>query len=173
MGSSAERLGATGVRPSIAEVAHRDSDVQCAIDRFYDALNHVFSGDAQPMLALWSRETDVSLLDARGALLRGWDAVRDHWEWLAKVTSCGRVMVSDVRVAAAGALACVTATEHVRATVHRQSVRVAVRTTTLYGPNTTGPGWSVVHRHSDPVPLLEHALRAQGAPARRQASWKE
>ena len=147
--------------------------VQRAVDRFYDALNHVLNGDPQPMLALWSRDAEVSLLDPRGALLRGWDAVSAHWEWLARVASCGRVMVSDLQVSGAGALVYVTATEHVRAAIHRQSVRVAVRSTTLYGPAPTGASWVVVHRHSDPVPLLEHALRGQGIPPRRQVPWKD
>src|SRR3712207_4464471 len=96
----AEAVGASGEAAERAGGPERG--IQCAIARFYKALNHALSGDPQPMRDLWPHEPDVTLLDPCGGLQRGWAAVGAHWEWLAAVSACGRVAVSDLCVTLAG-----------------------------------------------------------------------
>jgi ketosteroid isomerase-like protein len=167
--------GATTALATDAGDGHAPDDggVRDAAVRFYEALSHVFSGDALPMLELWSHESDASMFDLCGDLLRGWDEVRAHWQWLSRVASCGRVTPADVRVIRVGPLACVTANEHVRTTVQRRPLRFVVRATILFAPAHERARWCIVHRHSDPEPSVQHAVRGQGVPVRHTRPWKD
>jgi len=47
------------------------SSLQDATTSFYEALNLVLKGDADPMLNLWSRGADVTYMSPLGELLIG------------------------------------------------------------------------------------------------------
>ena len=60
---------------SAPALASDDAAVLAANDGFYAALNTLFTGDAGPMLAVWSHADDTTYMGPTGQYDRGWDAI--------------------------------------------------------------------------------------------------
>ena len=112
--------------------------------QFYDVLRRLHRDPAAlpALLALWSQRDDVSTMNARGGVERGWAAVRNRWAWWA---SQGIPMeaepVEALECIAGSDLACTVALEH-------HSDRT-LRITHVY--RREDGAWRLVHRHADPL----------------------
>ncbi|MFN8515873.1 MAG: nuclear transport factor 2 family protein [Thermomicrobiales bacterium] len=112
--------------------------------QFYDAMRRLHRDPAAlgELLAVWSQGDDVSTMNARGGVERGWEAVRDRWTWWA---SQGVPMeaerIEHLAFAAGAEIAYSVALEH-HAT---RTLRVT------HGYRREGDAWKLAHRHADPL----------------------
>src|SRR5204863_7955827 len=57
-----------------------EKSVQSAVGQVYAALNTLFTGDVEPMKAIWSHADDVTYMGPGGGFQVGWDHVLDNWK---------------------------------------------------------------------------------------------
>ncbi len=57
-----------------------EDEVRQASDQFYAALNRMLTGDARPMMEVWSHDSDVTTMHPIGGREVGWEQVRVPWE---------------------------------------------------------------------------------------------
>ncbi len=69
--------------------------VERAVRQFYQALNAMFTGDVEPMKAVWSHAEDVTYLGPAGSIRVGWSAVLADWEAQAALKLGGKIEPSD------------------------------------------------------------------------------
>jgi enamine deaminase RidA (YjgF/YER057c/UK114 family)/ketosteroid isomerase-like protein len=131
-----------------------EDSVPEASDRFYAAVNTLLSGDAAPMLALWSHADDVTYSDPRGHVLRGWSELESYWQEAARANAATVEKIyattHDVAIHASGDLGYTVTQEEVH--LPRQSQPMRVRATNVY--RREGAEWRMVHRHADPAPAI-------------------
>ena len=85
----------------VLTVAANASEVPCptlkaANEGFYTALNTMFTGKIDPMLALWSHGKDVAYLGPDGRFLTGWKSVKADWNQQASMKLGGKAVPSNV-----------------------------------------------------------------------------
>ena len=118
-----------------------------ASDRFYEALNRMVNGDAEPMSSVWSHRDDVTTMHPIGGREVGWDAVREPWRMIADLAEDGTVTRRDQLVRVEGDLAYELATEHAAMTLSGRSLDVEHRATNVY--RREDDEWKIVHHHTD------------------------
>lgn len=125
---------------------------------FYQALNALFTGDTDPMSALWSHSGDVTYMGPLGEYLHGWDQVAESWANQAAMNLGGRVDPHEVRVVRLGPMAVVTNVEigdNPRTTSGDMQVRI--RATNVY--RLEDGRWRMIHHHTDILPPLKQELQ--------------
>ncbi|MFB6080247.1 MAG: nuclear transport factor 2 family protein [Haloferacaceae archaeon] len=125
-----------------------ESDVRAASDRFYDALERMLNGDAEPMSEVWSHRDDVTTMHPIGGREVGWDAVKEPWRAIADISENGEVTVTDRLLRVVGDLAYELATERASVTVAGHPLDVEHRATNVY--RREDGEWKIVHHHTDP-----------------------
>lgn len=131
-----------------------DEGVRAATEQFYTALNAMFTGDLQPMDAVWSHADDVAYMGPDGGFRIGWAAVRAEWETQAALKLGGQVTPAGMKITAGRDLA--VAQSHVRganADAQGNPVAVSIRATVLL--RAENGAWKVIGVHTDPLSLPE------------------
>jgi len=139
------------------------SDVETGVAEahaaFYAALNTMFTGDAEAMLAVWSREDDAMYLPPTGQRLVGWDAISTSWRKQAALRLGGEVKPTDVHIRSlAGGIAMTVTTEvGVNPGTAGGAMKVNIRSTKLW--RMEDGRWKVFYDHVDPLPKLGEAVQ--------------
>jgi ketosteroid isomerase-like protein len=110
--------------------------------RFYGAMRrlHLDPEALGELLAVWSHSDDVSTMNARGGVERGWAAVRDRWTWWAgQGVPMEAERIEHQAFVAGGEIAYSVALEH-HAT---RTLRVT------HGYRREDGAWKLAHRHAD------------------------
>src|SRR5215472_8969357 len=94
-----------------------EDEVRAASEKFYSALNRMLNGDAGPLEDVWSHSATVTTMHPMGGREVGWDEVRGSWEQTAKLTTQGKVRLSDQFIQVAGDLAYELGVEHAQFTL--------------------------------------------------------
>lgn len=155
----ATRLAATALVGALlaggARSAHA-SDAQAVADasaRFYAALNTLFTGDAAPMLQVWSHRDDVTYMGPSGGYQVGWAQVGPLWEQQAKLKLGGRVEPTDSRTTIGGDLAVVSTVEVGENTnADGKTAQVSIRATNVF--RKENGTWKMIGHHTDLLPFL-------------------
>jgi len=142
----------------VVAAAHADEArleaVRAANDAFYAALNTMFTGDVEPMKAVWSHAADVTYMGPGGGFLVGWEAVAPEWEMQASRMLGGRVEASDVHVTVGRDLAVVGTVEvGVNENAEIGSQSVSIRATNVF--RLENGAWKMIGHHTDLLPYLE------------------
>ena len=116
---------------------------------FYAALNAMFAGDAEPMLAHWSHADDVTYMSPFGELLVGWDAVKASWDHQAAARLGGRVDGEELRYVEASDLGFVVGFERGGVEIDGVSQPVDIRATSMY--RLEDGRWAMIGHHTDPL----------------------
>jgi ketosteroid isomerase-like protein len=134
-----------------------EDEVRQASERFYEALNRLFVGDAGPVLDVWSHAPDVVQLGPFGGRRTGWDQVRDEFEKTARQTSGGRIEAVGLEVHTVGDLA-YTTSRVVGENVDRQGRHIPVdhRETCIY--RREDGEWKMIYHHADVAPGLQRMM---------------
>jgi ketosteroid isomerase-like protein len=141
-----------------------EDDVRQASERFYAALTRVISGDAGPMMDIWSHSSDVTTMHPIGEREVGWEEVQGPWQMVASICSGGRVTIEEPLIRVVGNLAYEVGTESGDATMAGEALSFRHRVTNVY--RLDGGVWKVVHHHTDKSPAMEEiASRAQARDA--------
>ncbi len=136
---------------SHSESAAHDA-VQKAVDGFYAALNALFTGDLEPMDAVWSHADDVTYLGPGGGIKVGWAAVSKDWEAQAAMKLGGKVEAKDVHITVGSGLAVVVGYEvGENKGEDGKTTKVEIRATSTF--RQEGGAWKMIGHHAD---LLGH-----------------
>jgi len=123
--------------------------LQNATQAFYEALNAMLGGDAEPMLALWSRADDVTYMSPFGELLVGWEPIRASWQTQADARLGGRVDPEELRFVSSETLGVVVGFERGSVVVDGVDTRVDIRATSTY--RLEDGHWAMIGHHTDPL----------------------
>ena len=139
--------------PAHAQDANEKAVVEAA-NKFYVALNAMFTGDLTRMTEIWSHSEDVTYMGPGGGFQVGWAQVLSAWEEQAKMKLGGVVRPEGMRVTLGRDLA-VTHNfergENVDAKGRRQ--KVSIRATNLF--RKENGTWKMIGHHTDLLPHLQ------------------
>lgn len=137
-------------------VAANASEVPCptlkaANEGFYTALNTMFTGKIDPMLALWSHGKDVAYLGPDGRFLTGWKSVKADWNQQASIKLGGKAVPSNVSyfMLPGSGIAVVQNIEHITTD---KGLKLSIRATNVY--RMEGGAWKMVSHHTDKLPAV-------------------
>lgn len=122
--------------------------VRQAADRFYDALNVMFTGDLAPMKSVWSHAGDVAYMGPGGSIKVGWDKVRKDWESQAARKLGGKVRAEDVHFVVGDDIAVMYAREVGENTnIGGKREKVDIRATNMF--RKEDGAWKMIGHHTD------------------------
>lgn len=125
-----------------------DIAVRQAADKFYDALNAVFTGDVEPMKSAWSHADDIAYMGPGGSLKVGWSKVWKDWEGQASRKLGGEVRPQDVHFVVNGDLAVMYAREVGENTnIGGRREKVDIRVTNIF--RKEDGTWRLIGHHTD------------------------
>src|SRR3989339_860762 len=75
-----------------------EQELQAANDQFYMALNAMFTGDLEPMTAIWSHGDYVTDMGPFGDRLTGWEAVHEEFKLEAGMKLGGKIVCKDLHI---------------------------------------------------------------------------
>ena len=120
-----------------------------ATARFYEALNAMLRGDAEPMLAVWSHADDITYMSPFGELLTGWPATRASWIAQAEARLGGVVRGEELHHLAAGTLGFAVGFERGEVQVEARPTPVDIRATSMF--RLEDGEWRMIGHHTDPL----------------------
>ena len=124
-----------------------------ALHKFHAALNDVFTGDVQPMIAVWSHADDVTYQGPNGAYRKGWDEVYADWEAQAAMNLGGRVEPQELRMVSGPEIAVVhNIVKGTNLDIDGNPFDVSLRATVVL--RREDGTWKVVGVHTDLLPNL-------------------
>ncbi len=129
-----------------------DAELDAAIARSHEALDHFMRGDPKPLQSLFSRRDDVSLGNPFGPFVRGWADVEATMGRAATNYRDGEAVGFDrISEDRSEGLAYIVETERFRAKVGASDAvsSLALRCTTVL--RREDGDWRIVHRHADPI----------------------
>jgi ketosteroid isomerase-like protein len=120
-----------------------------AHEELYRALNVMLTGDAQPVVAVWSDAEDVTYAGPFGGFNTGNEAVKDSFRETAVLKLGGRIEISDVVIVETADMGYSVCTEHgIDHVINGESVNLTHRATNIFRREVSG--WRLVHHHTDP-----------------------
>lgn len=139
--------------PAHAQDTNEKAVVEAA-NKFYVALNAMFTGDLTRMTEIWSHSEDVTYMGPGGGFQVGWAQVLSAWEKQAEMKLGGVVRPEGMRVTVGQVLA-VTHNfergENVDAKGRPQ--KVSIRATNLF--RKENGTWKMIGHHTDLLPHLQ------------------
>ncbi len=130
------------------------SAVLAADDRFFAALNEMFTGDLGPIKDLWSHADDVVYMGPTEVLLVGWPAVLADWEKQAAMNLGGHIGPTERHMTLGGGIAVVHhRAKGVNNDAEGKMVEVSLRGTNVF--RKEDGAWKMIAHHADPLPFLQ------------------
>jgi ketosteroid isomerase-like protein len=142
---------------SACEPKNTEPDIRNANEKFYAALNSMFTGDLEPLNSIWAHDTAITNMGPFGSCLVGWDAVNAEFKKEAEMKLGGKVICEDLHIYAGtnmGYAVCVEVGENM--TAEGKHVRVSHRATNIF--QLKDGHWKMIHHHTDLSPQLEAAV---------------
>jgi len=135
-----------------------EDEVRQASDQFYAALNEMLStGDAGPVIAVWSQGQQGSTMHPTGGREVGRDQVLAAWKQAGPAFSEGRATADELEVIPITEDAAYTiGTERFEGKVGGESLRGEWRATNIY--RREDGGWKILHHHTDASSELQDLL---------------
>jgi ketosteroid isomerase-like protein len=155
MSTSRKSNGPIGSGGPTAESEARMSELEEFLNTFLpmqiEADTALHNGDAEPRLALWSRNDPVTILGALGVVSVGWDEVEETCRWIAsRFSNCTRFDFELLAAGVSGDLAYTAGYEHSEFSIDGGPPRAGrLRATHAY--RREGGEWKIMHRHGDPL----------------------
>lgn len=152
-----ENLKTTSVIESEDHRLKTEQELLDANDSFYAALNAMFTGNIEPMNAIWSHTDNITNMGPFGGRLTGWEAVGAEFKKEAGMYLGGIVVCKDVHVYAGtdiGYTVCIEEGENMSA--EGKPVMVNHRATNIF--HLENGKWKLVHHQTDLSPQLEKAF---------------
>ena len=133
-----------------------------AIEQLHAAIGRAANGDPRAIQALYSYSADTTAFYGWGGYERGWDAVRERWNWAAAQFAGGTVAYENLTTVVTPEMAYTTDVEtfRVRLAGVAGPVEWSNRVTHIF--RLENGAWRLVHRHAN-------RLVAQSPPAARRA----
>lgn len=128
--------------------------VEQATAQFYRSLNVMFTGDATPMLDVWSHSNDITYMGPAGRIQIGWEAIRAVWISQAGLNLGGDVQPEEMHTTVGQDLAVVICREiGSNVDASGEPVQVSIRATNVF--RKENGQWKMIGHHTDLLPFLE------------------
>lgn len=125
-----------------------------AVDAFYEAIHAMFSGDVEPMKAVWSHADDVTYLGPAGSIRVGWQDVLADWEAQAALQLGGKIEPSNFHYILGPQISIVVNQEQGNNIgPDGEPISVAMRATHIFRKEKGQ--WKMIADHVDPIPFLQ------------------
>jgi ketosteroid isomerase-like protein len=136
-----------------------NSAVMAAEERFYAALNAMFTGDARPMKEVWSHADDVTYMGPGGGFQKGWAAVSDDWDKQAAMKLGGKVTPDRLGMTT-GADIAFTQNYEIGENVDKDGrpMKVSIRATNIF--RKENGQWKMIGHHTDLLPHVEERMES-------------
>lgn len=134
-----------------------EKELIAANDSLYAALNAMFTGNLEPMNALWSHAENITDMGPFGGRLTGWEAVSAEFRKEAAMKLGGKIICKDLHVYAGtdmGYTVCIEEGENMSA--DGTPVKVSFRATNIF--HLENGQWKLVHHQTDLSPQLEEVV---------------
>ena len=132
---------------------HEEKAVVEATGQFYAALNAMFTGDPDPMKAVWSHADDVTYMGPGGGFQIGWAQVLASWEEQATRKLGGEVRLRGMQVTVGRDIAITHGFEKGNnPNAEGGPGEVLVRATNLF--RKEDGSWKMIGHHTDLLPFL-------------------
>jgi ketosteroid isomerase-like protein len=150
------------------EAMLREDEVRQASEQYYAALSSLLSGDAGPLMQIWSEKPDVTAMNPYGDREEGWEQLQPVFERVAAMCagSQARVWLEDQRLQVGTDLAYESGIESGEGILMGKPTTIRHRVTNIY--RREADGWKMVHRHTDLNPA-EHDVAEQLHPSQGEA----
>jgi ketosteroid isomerase-like protein len=148
-------LSIAGIVPlTAAQAAPADEQaVRQANDGFYTALNEMFTGNIEPMQAVWSQADDVTYMGPDGKFIVGWDQVWNEWQKQAALKLGGEIRTEQIHATIGQDLATVECVEVGANLVGGKLTPVTIRATNTF--RKENGQWRMIGHHTDKLPFLQ------------------
>ena len=133
-------------KPAPSTAVDGNKDFEEVVASLQKANQEFASGDPAPFKALWSRQSDVSVLDKSDAIKTvGWKAVEAKLNSESKTMRIGNeYSFENINTQLGSDLACVLQKEHY---IRPNGRAIDLRVTVLF--RKEADGWKIVHRHAE------------------------
>ena len=152
-----ENQNKSGVLISEETKIKTEQELIAANDSLYAALNAMFTGNLEPMNALWSHTEKITDMGPFGGRLTGWEAVSAEFRKEAAMKLGGKIVCKDLHVYAGtdmGYTVCIEEGENMSA--DGTPVKVSHRATNIF--HMENGQWKLVHHQTDLSPQLEEVV---------------
>jgi ketosteroid isomerase-like protein len=130
-----------------------DTALHQFIARCHDALTQQSRGHPEPLLALWSRADDVSIMAAVNGYEVGFERVSSLLRWASTSQHFDSWSAENLVTAGGGDLACSVEIEHYGLTIDGDDKGMTLRATQIY--RFEADEWKIIHRHGDALTAVE------------------
>jgi ketosteroid isomerase-like protein len=131
----------------------QEKDIHTAISEFYQALNKIFIGRINPMIAIWSHANDVTYLGPQGGIIVGWENVLKAWKKQTQLKLKGQVEPEDLHVINMGNVGIIhnyeVGANHVKGGIEK----VRIRATNIFRKEEGK--WKMISHQTDLLPHLQ------------------
>jgi len=137
-----------------------EQQLKAANDSLYAALNAMFTGNLEPMIAIWSHSEQVTNMGPFGGRQTGWSDVSEKFQKEAAMKLGGKIVCKDLHVFAGtemGFTVCIEEGENMSA--DGKPVKVSHRATNIF--HMEEGKWKLVHHQTDISPQLEEGIDAR------------
>jgi ketosteroid isomerase-like protein len=135
----------------------QEEDIHTAVTEFYDALNEIFAGNVNSMIAIWSHSEDVTYLGPQGGILVGWERVLKAWKEQAQLKLKGRVEPDDLHVIKIGNIGIIQNYEVGSNNVNGRIEKVRIRATNIF--KKEDGKWKMISHQTDLLSYLKVGLK--------------
>ena len=125
--------------------------LKAANESFYSALNSMFTGKIDPMLALWSHGNDVTYLGPDGRFLTGWNSVKADWNNQAAMKLGGKAVSSNIRYFNVPGSR-IAVVQNIEQVTTDKGLKLSMRATNVY--RMEGGAWKMIIHHTDKLPAV-------------------
>lgn len=134
-----------------------EQQLRAANDSLYAALNAMFTGNLEPMNAIWSHSENITDMGPFGGRLTGWKDVSAEFQKESAMKLGGKIICRDLHVYAGtdmGYTVCIEEGENMSA--DGTPVKVSFRATNIF--HLEDGHWKLVHHQTDLSPQLKEAI---------------
>ena len=126
-----------------------EDEVRQASEQYYAALSALLSGDAGPLVQIWSHSPDVTTMNPYGGREVGWEQLKPVFERIAQLCqgSQATLWLQDRLTRVGGDLAYETGIESGDGIIMGKHTTISHRVTNIY--RREAGEWKMVHRHAD------------------------
>lgn len=121
--------------------------IEQVTNNFYEALNLLFMGNAEPMKNAWSHAEDISYMGPDGLYLIGWEKIESLWSSVANRKLGGMVKPKNVHRVIGSDLAFITCIESGANEIDGESEAVGIRSSTVFRKEQGH--WKVIAHQTD------------------------
>ena len=133
-----------------------EDEIRKASEQFYAGLNRMGNGEAGALSDIWSHGAGVTTMHPIGGRQVGWDAVKESFDGVAKVSSDAKIGLKDQLIQVVGDMAYEVGIEHGQFKMAGHPVSLEHRVTNIY--RREAGGWKLVHHHTDISPAMVDIL---------------